>query len=804
MAEPHMAETRFHALKTVLRVTSGNFLEMYDFFLFGIYAQQISRAFFPSDNPYASLMATFLSFAAGFAMRPIGALVLGPYVDRMGRRKGLILTLTIMAFGTILIAFVPSYATIGVLAPMLVVLGRLLQGFSAGVELGGVSVYLSEMATPGNKGFFVSWQSASQQVAVVVAALLGLAVANLLPQQAADDWGWRIPFFIGCAIVPFLYWIRRSLEETEAFAARKAHPTFAQIYQTLAASWAIVLGGVAMVVMTTVSFYLITVYTPTFGRRVLELSQSQSLMVTMAIAASNFVWLPIAGAVSDRIGRKPILLTFSRPRHPHCLSGAGVAGSRAELRADAVGGTVAVDHLRLVQWRDGCRADGDHSGRRPHGGLLARLQPRHDAGRIVSPCLHLADPAHWRQGVAWLLDGFRRRLRADCDARPLSGRRGETGSRWSSISPRREGIIENIHIGAPVGPDLLQPCNAAANDENGAPAAGRSLKTMDQIRETAPGHNRSRNSGAPLDASWFEAVGVNASAVERRAATLTTRRSVKKTWQAAWLVKALTCIDLTTLSGDDTADRVRRLCAKARRPLSDDLLSALGLSDTPPTVAAVCVYPTMVGPAVAALDGSGIPVASVATGFPAGLTPLRQRLDEIRYAVNEGAREIDIVITRAHVLARDWTALYDEIAAMREACRHAHLKTILGTGDLKTLRNVYAASMVAMQAGADFIKTSTGKEDVNATLPVSLVMVRALRDYRERTGVDIGFKPAGGLRAAKDALAWQILMKEELGLSWLQPDLFRIGASGLLTDIERQLDHYATGRYSAAYRHAMA
>ena len=212
----------------------------------------------------------------------------------------------------------------------------------------------------------------------------------------------------------------------------------------------------------------------------------------------------------------------------------------------------------------------------------------------------------------------------------------------------------------------------------------------------------------------------------------------------------------------------------------------------------------MVGPAVKALEGSGIPVASVATGFPAGLTPLKQRLDEIRYAIGEGAREIDIVITRAHVLGREWGALYDEVAAMREACGSAHLKAILGTGDLKTLRNVYAASVVAMQAGADFIKTSTGKEDVNATLPVSLVMIRALRDYRERAGVDIGFKPAGGLRTTKDALAWLILMREELGLPWMQPDLFRIGASGLLTDIERQLDHFATGRYSAAHRHAMA
>ena len=249
---------------------------------------------------------------------------------------------------------------------------------------------------------------------------------------------------------------------------------------------------------------------------------------------------------------------------------------------------------------------------------------------------------------------------------------------------------------------------------------------------------------------------------------------------------------------------MRRLCAKARRPLGDELLAALDLADLGLTVAAVCVYPTMVGPAVKALEGSGIPVASVATGFPAGLTPLKQRLEEIRYAVAR-ARERSTSSSPARMCSnRDWSALYDEVAAMREACGPAHLKAILGTGDLKTLRNVYAASMVAMQAGADFIKTSTGKEDVNATLPVSLVMIRALRDYRERAGVDIGFKPAGGLRTAKDALAWLILMKEELGLPWMQPDLFRIGASGLLTDIERQLDHYVTGRYSAAHRHAMA
>jgi deoxyribose-phosphate aldolase len=243
---------------------------------------------------------------------------------------------------------------------------------------------------------------------------------------------------------------------------------------------------------------------------------------------------------------------------------------------------------------------------------------------------------------------------------------------------------------------------------------------------------------------------------------------------------------------------------KARRPIRDDIVAALGLSDAPPTVGAVCVYPTMVAPAVKALAGSGIPVASVATGFPAGLTPLPQRLAEIRYAVAEGAAEIDIVISRAQVLTQDWQALYDEVRAMREACGAAHLKAILATGDLKTLRNVYKASMVAMQAGADFIKTSTGKEDVNATLPVGLVMLRALRDYGEHTGQRIGFKPAGGLRTAKDALTWLSLMKEELGRAWLEPELFRIGASSMLADIERQLEHFVTGRYASTSRHAMA
>ena len=306
-----MAETGLEKVKTILRVTSGNFLEMYDFFLFGIYARQISNAFFPSENPYASLMATFLSFAAGFAMRPIGALVLGPYIDRIGRRQGLLVTLSIMACGTILIAFVPRYATIGVLAPMLVVLGRLLQGFSAGVELGGVSVYLSEMATPGNKGFYVSWQSASQQVAVVFAALLGFAIANLMAPEAASDWGWRIPFFIGCAIVPFLYMIRRSLHETAEFAARKVHPTTSADLRHARRQLAGRAGRRGDgdhdygVVLSHHSLH------PDVRQTVLKLTESEALLATMTIAVSNFIWLPISGAVSDRIGRKPILVAFT-------------------------------------------------------------------------------------------------------------------------------------------------------------------------------------------------------------------------------------------------------------------------------------------------------------------------------------------------------------------------------------------------------------------------------------------------------------------------------------------------------------
>ncbi|MGV8989161.1 MAG: deoxyribose-phosphate aldolase [Cypionkella sp.] len=315
-------------------------------------------------------------------------------------------------------------------------------------------------------------------------------------------------------------------------------------------------------------------------------------------------------------------------------------------------------------------------------------------------------------------------------------------------------------------------------------------------------HDFARMTGTDFTPDWFDAVSVNSSAAERRAATLPARRSVKKEWQAAWLARAITCIDLTTLAGDDTAGRVQRLCAKAKAPVRADLLENLGLVGL--TVGAVCVYPTMVAHAVKALEGSAIPVASVATGFPAGLTPLPLRLAEIRYAVDQGAQEIDIVITREHVLTGQWQALYDEIRQMREASGPAHMKAILATGDLKTLSNVYKASMVAMQAGADFIKTSTGKEDVNATLPVSLTMVRALRDYRERTGQWVGFKPAGGLKTAKDAMNWLFLIKEELGTRAMMPDLFRIGASSMLGDIERQLEHHVTGRYSAANRHALA
>jgi deoxyribose-phosphate aldolase len=318
------------------------------------------------------------------------------------------------------------------------------------------------------------------------------------------------------------------------------------------------------------------------------------------------------------------------------------------------------------------------------------------------------------------------------------------------------------------------------------------------------GREMSANRRIPLNLDWVEEVRVNTSAVERRAATIPARRSVKKEWQAAWLLRAIACMDLTTLSGDDSAERVRRLCAKARRPVQDHLVKALGIEELGLTVGAVCVYHAFVETAVKALEGSGIPVAAVSTGFPAGLSPLETRVAEIRRSVEAGASEIDIVITRAHVFNGEWNALYDEVAAFKDACGAAHMKAILGTGDLLTLRNVARASWVAMMAGTDFIKTSTGKEAVNATLPVSLVMIRALREYGERTGMAVGFKPAGGIKTAKQALDWMATMKDELGRSWLEPTLFRYGASSMLGDIERQLEHFVTGRYSAAYRHPIA
>jgi deoxyribose-phosphate aldolase len=344
------------------------------------------------------------------------------------------------------------------------------------------------------------------------------------------------------------------------------------------------------------------------------------------------------------------------------------------------------------------------------------------------------------------------------------------------------GNVANVNAG---GPGLHSP----VEKEPLALLAGRELTA---------------NRGIPLNLDWIENVRVNTSAVERRAQTLVTRRTVKKDWQIAWLLRAITCMDLTTLSGDDTDERVRRLCAKGRQPIRRDLAKLLGIESLNIQVAAICVYHTFVETAVRALEGSGIKVAAVSTGFPAGLSPLDERVAEIRRSVEAGAHEIDVVITRAHVFGGWWQALFDEIATFKAACGNAHMKVILGTGDLLTLRNVARASMVAMMAGADFIKTSTGKEAVNATLPVGLVMTRAIREYAQQTGMAVGFKPAGGIRTAKQSIEWLALMKEELGASWLSAKLFRLGASSMLADIERQLEFHATGGYSAEYRHPLA
>ena len=325
--------------------------------------------------------------------------------------------------------------------------------------------------------------------------------------------------------------------------------------------------------------------------------------------------------------------------------------------------------------------------------------------------------------------------------------------------------------------------------------------TIEAATHQLPQAIEPRNPGMELDLDWVRSVQANTSAIEHRAATLPGRRSVKKEFQAAWLCRAISLIDLTTLSGDDTEGRVKRLCAKAKQPVSPALLADLGLPDL--TTGAICVYHDMIETAVQALEGTGIPVAAVSTGFPAGLSPFHLRVEEIRQSVAAGASEIDIVITRRHVLQGNWQALYDEMKAFREACGDAHVKAILATGELGTLRNIARASLVCMMAGADFIKTSTGKESVNATLPVSLTMIRSIREFYDRTGYRVGYKPAGGISKAKDALVYLALMKDELGDRWLQPDLFRFGASSLLGDIERQLEHHLTGRYSAGYRHAL-
>ncbi len=349
---------------------------------------------------------------------------------------------------------------------------------------------------------------------------------------------------------------------------------------------------------------------------------------------------------------------------------------------------------------------------------------------------------------------------------------------------KRPGVEERIHLDSPADARLASPAATAI-----ATLSGRPLQP---------------NRGIPLNLDRVSAIRVNTSAVERRAASHVARRTVKKDWQAAWLLRAISCMDLTTLSGDDTAERVRRLCAKARRPIQQELVEKLGIEELGTKVAAVCVYHSFVETALEALEGSGIRVAAVSTGFPAGLSPFSERVAEIHRSVEAGAQEIDVVITRAHVFGGKWRELYDEVAAFKNACGPAHMKVILGAGDLLTLRNVARASVVAMMAGADFIKTSTGKEQTNATLPVGFVMTRAIREFAQETGMAVGFKAAGGIRTAKQSLEWLALMKDELGLSWMQAELFRFGASGMLADIERQLEYHATGRYSADYRHPIA
>jgi deoxyribose-phosphate aldolase len=356
--------------------------------------------------------------------------------------------------------------------------------------------------------------------------------------------------------------------------------------------------------------------------------------------------------------------------------------------------------------------------------------------------------------------------------------------------PRIAGLAENIQM--------------SVENTNRSGILGSNEGILQSQLATLNGRPLLSNRGIPINLEWIKDVRVNTSAVERRAQTHVARRTVKKDWQAAWLLRAITCMDLTTLSGDDTDERVRRLCAKGRQPIQHELVEQLGIEDLNIQVAAICVYHKFVETARRALEGTSVRVAAVSTGFPAGLSPLPERMAEIRRSLEAGAQEIDVVITRAHVFGARWQELYDEIAAFKQACGAAHMKVILATGDLLTLRNVARASFVAMMAGADFIKTSTGKEPTNATLPVGFVMTRAIREYARETGMAVGFKAAGGIRTAKQSMEWLALMKEELGLPWMKAELFRFGASGLLNDIERQLEHHATGRYSADYRHPVA
>ena len=392
MTDPAGSPARRSQLATVLRVTGGNFLEMYDFFVFGYYAAAIGRVFFPSESEFASLMFSLATFGAAFLMRPLGAIVLGAYIDRHGRRAGLLLTLALMAIGTLSIAIAPGYGSIGLIAPVIVVLGRLVQGFSAGAELGGVSVYLAEMATPGNKGFYVAWQSASQQVAVIFAAALGLALQKSLSPAEMDSFGWRIPLLIGCLIIPFLFVIRRSLQETEAFQHRKAPASLTEIWRTMLANWRIVLIGMMLVTMTTVSFYLITVYTPTFGRQALHLDATDVLIVTVCVGVSNLFWLPVMGALSDRGRAASAPAPVHGARAAHRLSGDLLARLGAQFRAAPRHRAVAVLPLRELQRRHGGAPHGDHAAGGPQRRLLPGLQPRHrDLRRLHPVDLHLAD-----------------------------------------------------------------------------------------------------------------------------------------------------------------------------------------------------------------------------------------------------------------------------------------------------------------------------------------------------------------------------------------------------------------------------